>query len=134
MTVLVDTNVMLDIALQREPFVKNSALTLSKARAAGPTPLYAATMTTLHYFLSRQMGEAGARQFMGKCLQAMPVATVDQDVLQAALNSPMEEFADGVIAHAALASGALTVLTCDKETFARGPVAALSPDNCLSLP
>ena len=134
MTVLIDTNVMLDIALKREPFVKSSALALSKARAAGPTMLCATTITTLHYFLSRQLGEAGARLFMSTCLQAMPVATVDQGVLQAALNSPMQDFEDGVIAYAAAASGAHTILTRDKKDFARSPVAAMSPDDYLSTP
>lgn len=134
MTVMVDTNVMLDIALKREPFLKSSALALSKARATGPTVLCATTMTTLHYFLSRQMGEARARQFMEGCLQAMPVAPVDQDVLQAALRSPMQDFEDGVIAHAAVASGAHTILTRDKKDFAHSPVPALSPDDYLSLP
>ena len=35
MSVLIDTNILLDVALRREPFYQASALAMSKARGRG---------------------------------------------------------------------------------------------------
>lgn len=134
MSVLVDTNVMLDIALRREPFFQASALALAKARRAGVTQLCATSVTTLHYFLRRKLGEAGARLFLNECLKAMPVAAVQQSTLELALASAMRDFEDGVIAHAALESAVRLILTRNPSDFTQSPVPALTPEAYLNLP
>lgn len=134
MSVLVDTTVMLDIALRREPFFQNSALALAKARAAGDTLLCTTSVTTLHYFMHKKLGEAGARRFIADCLQAMTLAPVQGITLQQALASPMHDFEDGVIAHCAAQSGAHTILTRDTADYAKSPVQALTPTEYLSTP
>nr|WP_295770776.1 PIN domain-containing protein [Rhodoferax sp.] len=134
MSVLIDTNVMLDIALKREPFFQNSALALAKARAAGHTQLCATSITTLHYFMHKTLGEAGARRFIANCLQAMTLAQVQGSTLQKALASPMQDFEDGVIAHCAAECGAHTILTRDTADYANSPVPALTPTQYLSTP
>jgi len=134
MSVLIDTNVLLDIALKREPFVQNSALALAKARAAGDTVLCATSITTLHYFLHKKMGEDGARRFIANCLQAMTVAPVQCDTVQQALASPMQDFEDSIIAQCAAATNAHTILTRDTADYANSPVPALSPTEYLNTP
>ena len=134
MTILVDANVMLDIALKREPFLQNSALALAKARQAGPTLLCATSVTTLHYFLRQAKGEQGARLFLSECLKAMPIAAVNQPVLQLALDSAMKDFEDGVIAESALAASAQWVLTRNPADFTQSPVTSITPDDYLKLP
>jgi predicted nucleic acid-binding protein len=133
-SILIDTNVMLDIALRREPFFQTSALALAKARKAGPTPLCANSVTTLHYFLRKSLGETGARGFLIECLKAMPIADVKQSTLLAALSSPMSDFEDAVLAHAALESDSDLVLTRNPKDFAQSPVTAVTPEAYLNLP
>lgn len=134
MSVLIDTNVMLDIALKREPFFQNSALALAKARTAGDTLLCATSITTLHYFIHKKLGEAGARRFIADCLQAMTLASVQSSNLQKALTSPIQDFEDGVIAHCAAEGGAHTILTRDTADFANSPIPALTPTEYLNTP
>lgn len=134
MSVLIDTNILLDIALKREPFFQASALALTKARAQGNTLLYATSVTTLHYFLRQKLGEIGARNFLNQCLASMRVAPVEQAILQAAVDSSMADFEDGVIAHAALACTASFILTRNPQDFQKSPVAALTPEDYLKLP
>ncbi len=134
MSVLIDTNVMLDIALRREPFFQNSALALAKARAAGDTLLCATSVTTLHYFMNKKLGEPGARRFIADCLQAMALAPVQRSSLQQALGSAMQDFEDGVIAHCAAECGAHTILTRDTADYAHSPVQALTPTEYLRTP
>jgi len=134
MSVLIDTNVMLDIALRREPFSAASAMALSKARMAGQTLLCATSVTTLHYFLRQKLGETGARSFLNGCLKAMSIAQVEQSILQAALSSRMIDFEDGVIAHSALACAAKLILTRNPKDFSQSPVTAMTPEDYLKLP
>lgn len=134
MSVLIDTNVMVDIALKRAPFFQDSALALAKARAAGQTQLCATTITTLHYFLHKKLGEAGARSFIAHCLQSMTLAPVQASTLQRALASPMQDFEDSVLAHSGADNGALTILTRNTTDFAHSPIPAISPTQYLQLP
>lgn len=134
MSVLIDTNILLDIALKREPFFQASALALSKARSNGDTLLCATSVTTLHYFLRQSQGEAGARNFLTHCFSAMTVAAVERTTFQAALRSPMTDFEDGVIAHAAQANAARLILTRNPKDFAKSPVSAITPEDYLKLP
>lgn len=134
MSILIDTNVLLDIALKRAPFVQHSALALAKARAAGKTVLCATSITTLHYFLRKQLGEAGARQFITHCMQAMTIASVQSDTVQRALSSPMQDFEDGIIAQCAASAGAHTILTRNTVGYAHSPVLAQTPSDYLKTP
>ncbi len=134
MRILIDTNVMLDIALQREPFFRASALALAKARGAGATLLCATSVTTLHYFLRKKMGETGARSFLNECIKAMPIAEVKQSTLQLAVNSAMRDFEDGVIAHSALEGLAQLILTRNTGDFTRSPILAMTPEDYLKQP
>lgn len=134
MSVLIDTNVLLDIALKRESFVQHSALALAKARTAGETVLCATSITTLHYFLQKQLGEAGARHFIAHCMHAMTVAPVQRDTVQHALSSPMQDFEDGIIAQCAASAGAHTILTRNTADFVHSPIPALTPAQYLNLP
>lgn len=134
MSVLIDTNILLDIALKREPFYKSSALALAKARGLGDTLLCAISVTTLHYFLRQKLGEKGARLFVNQCVNAMAVASVEKNTLQAALSSPMTDFEDGVIAQAALACTASLILTRNPKDFTKSPVPAISPEDYLKQP
>jgi len=132
MSVLIDTNVMLDIALKREPFFQNSALALAKARAAGDTLLCATSITTLHYFMHKKLGEAGARRFITDCLQAMTLAPMKRSSIQLALGSDMHDFEDGVIAHCAAECGAHIIITRDTVDYAKSPITALTPTEYLN--
>lgn len=134
MSVLIDTNILLDVALKREPFYQASALALTKARGHGDTLLCATSVTSLHYFLRQKQGEAGARSFLDQSLRAMTVAKVEKSTLQAALSSPMTDFEDGVIAHAAQACAVRLILTRNPKDFIKSPVPAISPEDYLKQP
>jgi len=134
MSVLIDTNILLDVALKREPFYQASALAMAKARSVGDTLLCATSVTTLHYFLRQKQGEAGARLFLDQCLNAMTVARVEKATLQAASNSPMADFEDRVIAHAAQACAASLILTRNPKDFVKSPVPAVTPEAYLNQP
>lgn len=133
MKVLIDTNVVLDVVQRRIDHVASS-LALSRARNHPHTAvLCATTITTLHYLTRGQLGDRGARATIAAYLQQMDVAAVTRSVLDAALASPMVDFEDAVMAHAALQAGATAIITRNLRDFKTSPVRAYTPQEWLAL-
>ena len=134
MRVLVDTNVFLDVMLNRAGLVAASAMALSKVERDGHHALVCAvSLTTLHYMLRRGRGETMARQDVEAILHSMELAPVSRTVLDLALASPMSDFEDAVIAHAAHQMGAQAIITRNLKDFTRSPVPAYTPEQWLHL-
>ena len=94
---LVDTNVVLDRLLHREPW-RSEAHAFWQAcdnRHAIPY-LSASTLTDIFYIARRVIGIEGALQAIKQCLDLFGVITVDRAVLHAALLLPGNDFEDNV--------------------------------------
>ena len=88
MKVLVDTNIVLDFLLQREPFFQDAEL-LFAAIDAGQIVGYvtATTLTDIFYIARKQTGSIEkARQAISEVLTVMCVCSVDRAILESALN------------------------------------------------
>jgi predicted nucleic acid-binding protein len=134
MLICFDTNIILDVVLQREPFSKESAKVLSLVEIPDHTGmLCATTLTNLHYLTRRTLGEAGARQNIGNFLQVMELAMVTRAVVNAAIRSEMTDFEDAVLACAAHLAGAQAIITRNLRDFAKSPVRAYTPTQFLAL-
>ena len=58
MNVLFDTNVILDLLLEREPFVRDAQALVSRVERGEIVGLLCATtVTTLHYLLCKSLGK-----------------------------------------------------------------------------
>ena len=135
MKVLLDTNVLLDVALARPQFVVASARAVSKARSAPHlAAICAASVTTLHYLLRQTMPDARARQTIADFLAAMELASVNHAVVHAALGSAMRDFEDAVLAHAAAQAGVDAIVTRNTKDFVKSPVRAITPEQWLATP
>ena len=132
--VVVDTNVVLDVLLQR-PMLADSARPVMRQVELGSltASLCATTVTTLDYLLGRRFDAATSRQALRELLRLFGVAPVNRAVLDAALASGMRDFEDAVLAHAALASGATAIVTRNLRDFATSPVRAYTPEQWLAL-
>lgn len=93
MKLLIDTNVILDIALQRVPFAEQASRLF---RIAQQQSLHlfitATTVTDLYYYISRkEKGKDTALAFLKDLLQFVDVASVDKHVILDALYSEMTD-------------------------------------------
>lgn len=132
--VLLDVNVVLDALQSREPFAGDAVLVLAHTEAGALRGLLAAhTVTTLFYLMARHGSPSSARVQIGDLLSILQVATVDHDVLRAALALPGRDFEDCVQMAAARRAGADYVVTRDRDGFAAGPVPTVTPAELLAL-
>ncbi|MDQ2997751.1 MAG: PIN domain-containing protein, partial [Chloroflexota bacterium] len=112
MRVLLDTDVMLDILAERQPFVvEASVLWLAHEQRRLEAYISPITPVNAFYILRRQIGTTQARQLVGDLLARIPVCSLDQTVLRAAQALPMADFEDAVQAAAAAAAGLDALIT-----------------------
>lgn len=134
MRVLLDTNVVLDVLLDREPFVQDSARVMDQVeRGAVNGLLCATTITTLAYLAGRTVGKKQAVHQMRQLLRLFEVAPVTRPVLDAALSSKTPDFEDAVLAEAAQQAGAQAIITRNLKDFSHSPVRAYTPEQWLAM-
>jgi predicted nucleic acid-binding protein len=128
MKVLVDTNIVLDFLLQREPFFQEAKL-LFQAIASGQVVGYitATTITDIFYIAQKQTKNIEqARQAVSLVLTGMEVCPVNRVVLELAFDSGFTDFEDAVQIQCAVDQGLDAILTRDKKGFLESSVPVLS--------
>ena len=121
MKVLLDTDILLDVALSRPPHVGNSAAVLQWVRSGGTAAVAWHSLTNCSYILK------GGREFLVRLLKHVEVAAVETHDAQRALALPMADIEDAFQAAAAVAWGADFIVTRNLPDYKRSPVPAISP-------
>ena len=131
MRVLIDTNVLVDVALARAPWGKTSKAVL-KLCESGIVQGFVAwhTFSNLYYYVRRTQGR-DPRVFIELCLRFLEVAPVGTQDLVLALKMPMSDFEDAMQAAAAAACGADRIVTRNARDFKRSPIPAVTPKGLL---
>jgi len=133
--VLVDTNVVLDVLLDRHPHAGAAAQLFSLLdRGRIDAAVCATTVTTVHYLATKAVGGREAVRLVGELLELFAVAPVDRRVLSSAVGSGAPDYEDGVVQQAAATWGAAGIVTRDAKGFARGAgmLPVFEPDELLS--
>lgn len=131
--VLFDTNVVLDVLLDRPAHVEASAAAWAEVETGAAEGLLAAhAVTTIHYLLRRELGNSRARRTVAAILRVFGVANVDGAVIHDALGLPFSDFEDAVTAAAARAAGCECIVTRDPKGFRGSPVRCLTPEAAIS--
>jgi len=95
--VLIDTNIILDIALNRKPFVEQAALLWRLAEQEEITACLSNTsITDIFYIINKYAGQEKARGFIADILDTFKLADIDEEGFREALNSGMNDFEDAV--------------------------------------
>lgn len=133
--VLFDSDVLLDVLAQRQPFVVASAQalnTVTQPQVQGYVSGHA--VTNLFYILRRQVGSEAARELLSRLLQRIQVANVTDEVIRAALQSSITDFEDAVTSKAANAAGVEVIVTRNTADFVTSSVPAVLPEEFLAMP
>jgi predicted nucleic-acid-binding protein len=132
--VLFDSDVLLDILAQRQPFVIASAQALNtvmKKQVQGFVSGHA--VTNIFYILRRQIGSESARKLIENLLQHIQIASVTNQVIHQALQSPIKDFEDAVTSAAAMSAGLEIIVTRNQADFVASLVPAMLPEEFLKM-
>ena len=131
---LFDTNVVLDVLLDRAPFAEVGANLFSRVERGDLTGFVGATtVTTVHYLSSKVVGAARAHDVVDQLLSLFGVAAVNRTVLVDALQLSFEDYEDAVLHEAARHAGAEGVVTRDRRGFRKAKLAVYAPEELLKM-
>jgi predicted nucleic acid-binding protein len=131
--VLFDTNVVLDVLLDREAHVDVAAklfALIDNGRLEGS--VCATTVTTIYYIAAKSFGRKRAHVQVREILDLFDVSDVGRDVLDRALALDFADFEDAVAHEAARASGASAIVTRDGGDFANASLPVFDPAELLA--
>jgi predicted nucleic acid-binding protein len=133
-SVLVDTNVLLDLVLARAPHARDAALLLD-AIARGRADGYVAghAVTTVYYIVEKEQGRPTAVTAVGDILQLLQAAEIGAAELQRALAIGLRDFEDAVQAAACLRVGAEFLVTRNGRDFKGAPVTTKTAGEVLAI-
>ena len=134
MKLIIDTNVVLDLLLNRAPFADAAAAVFTQIESGLLTAcVCATTITTIHYLAHKTVGDRQARQHIQQLLLLLEVAPVTRAVIEQALRSPLTDFEDAVLAESAHIAGAEAIITRTGRDFRGGPLRVYSPLEWLAI-
>ena len=119
MRVLLDTNIILDFFLEREPFFQLASEVFEEIAAERIEGLISASSATdIFYICKRQTQNLEqARQILTQTLTLLRVCPVDYTVLNTALNSGLVDFEDAVQIACAVAQQVDAIVTRNPQDF-----------------
>ncbi|MEG4502441.1 PIN domain-containing protein [Microcoleus sp. F6_B4] len=97
MKILIDTNIIVDVALEREPFYAESDRILTfveEAQIKGY--ISASSFSDLYYIIRRDRGRDWTLDFLRQLATFCQVATVDNSVISMTLTCNFKDFEDAI--------------------------------------
>ena len=129
MEILLDTNVVLDVLLNREPWVRSASIiwrAIDEKRITGY--IAACTLADIAYIAQRLKDQATAHIALNLCLKTFEICPVDRRTVNEAIQLPGRDFEDNMQIACAMFSGVAVIVTRDSAGFQASTISALSPD------
>lgn len=128
MIILIDTDVLIDVALARRPYAESAAELLDAASRRAVSGFVAwHSISNFHYLVQPARTSLSTRAFILDLLGFVQVAATSTEGARYAARLPMRDFEDALQAAAAMACGADAIATRNVRDYVRGPVRAVTP-------
>jgi predicted nucleic acid-binding protein len=134
MNVFLDTNVVMDVLLERKPFVVDSQRMWFLAERGKIRGLIAAmTFPNVYYIVRKIRGAEAATTMLSMLRSTFTPVELDGQILNQALDARFADFEDAIQYHSALRANAVCLVTRNPAHFPQGQLSILSPAEFLAL-
>ncbi len=134
MKALLDTTIVLDLLMDRAPFVDAAVELFSLIEQGAITGYLCGTsVTTVFYLASKVVGPGKAEEEVRKLLSLFEIAPVNRQVLESALAADFSDFEDAVIYEAGRYAGAEAIVTRNKKDFKKSRIPVYSSQEMVLL-
>ncbi|MCD8038432.1 MAG: PIN domain-containing protein [Lachnospiraceae bacterium] len=132
---MIDTNIFLDVLIEREPFYKDSKVILEACESHKVQGFISASSATDIFYLVRKHFHNNelAYKALGAVLDIVKVLTVTNEDVIAAYVQRAVDFEDCLLAVCAKANQCDAVITRNKKDFFAFGIAVLTPAEALDL-
>jgi predicted nucleic acid-binding protein len=133
MNVFFDTNVLMDVLLDRPPFVAESRKVWFAAERGQIKGLVSAlSFPNIYYIVRKTRGPEAAAAMMTMLRDTFTPVALDQQILNQAMDAPFPDFEDAIQHFSALRADARCLLTRNPDHFPRSRVQVLTPGEFLA--
>ena len=134
MRILLDTNIILDIALGRVPHLADSA---DVFRKIDNESIYgfvtATTITDIYYVAKREKGHQTTIDFISNLIEIVDIIGIDKEIVIASLISDFADFEDAIQSVSSRLNGIDYIITRNQKDFIKSEISAVSPKELLAL-
>ena len=131
--ILLDTDVLIDVALDRHPHSGPAAELLERIEYGSEAAFIAwHSVSNFYYVVAPALGGMSAREFIVELTRFVEVATTGTEGIRYAAELPMTDFEDAMQVAAARACGARHIVTRNVRDYRRSPIRAVGPQEALS--
>lgn len=134
MKVVIDTNVILDTLARREPFFEQSQAAMQMvAEGAVIGAVTANSISDIYYILRKHLDGDSIRAALRGLMELLEVLNVGEAECLAALDLPMGDYEDALVACCAQTWKADFVITRNIKDFIASPVRAVLPETFIEV-
>lgn len=134
MKALFDSNIVLDVALDRARLAASSRAALTWGfEHPGKGCLAWHSVATLAYFVRKHEGHNRVRLLVGELVARLDIVGGSDRELLRAIELPLPDFEDAMIAALAESAAATHIVTRNTADFRRSPVKAVTPEDFMRL-
>ncbi|MGB2924037.1 MAG: PIN domain-containing protein [Limnothrix sp.] len=128
-----DTNIIIDVALEREPFFEDSDRVLALAeQKVFDGYLSAASISDIFYIVRKDKGKYLTFEFLQYIISFCPIAMVDEIVIKNALASNLKDFEDAIQYQTALGAGLDGIVTRNPKDYVEASISVFTPSELLA--
>jgi predicted nucleic acid-binding protein len=132
MKILLDTNVVLDLLLERDNFFQQAKEIFEKIENRKIDGfLCATTITTIHYLVSKAYDKNKSDEIIKELLKLFEIVDVNKSILLKAIANNGTDFEDSVIYSGAECFDIDIIITRDKKGFKNSNIQVLNPNEFL---
>lgn len=129
-----DSDVVLDLATGREPFVEHSKTALSIVENGYAIGVVSSnSVTNIYYILRKLSSSSKAKDFLRTLLQYVSAVSVDHGAIIRALESKFYDFEDGVQHFCALQNQCDFIVTRNSKHYMMSELKVLEPKEFVAL-
>ncbi|MBE6095472.1 MAG: PIN domain-containing protein [Schwartzia succinivorans] len=135
MRLLIDTNVLMDVLVGREPFLRDSrhVVAICKERKAQGF-LAAHTMTNLFYILRKYYAAEECRDILLDLLDIFSIMAIDGEKIKTALrNTRFKDFEDCLQMECGQEAAVDYIVTRNTKDFANSEIPCLTPNEACAM-
>jgi predicted nucleic acid-binding protein len=127
--VLIDTNIIVDVALDRDPFFTQSEQIVHLAELRQIEGyISASTFSDLYYVIRKTKGKDWTLQFLQRMAMICQIALVDQAVVAMALTANFRDFEDAIQYSTAAINRLDAIVTRNPQDFSEAALPIMTPD------
>ena len=133
MRILVDTNVILDVLLRREPFYSNGAKVLNLSKKDGVELYISASAITDIYYIANQAlkNKEDVKNLLMNLVKIVSIACVSEDEIKNALLLSWKDFEDSVQYSVALLQKMDGIVTRNTNDYKKAEMEIWTPEELL---